>query len=437
MRLTLKRSLSIPISLGNTFMCNKILKHIALLTLLLWNVAPAIATAQQPSQLTIKTITYTFRSPGISEEESFVPQLTGHINKQVQEKINADIRHLFIASRILEDTSAYINSLMKEWSATSRADLQKKMEDMQADAGGSDQSTESYSIPYLSETLFSLNYTLVVEPVGGRPQFFAESIHYDLQTGKRLKLSDFIDVKKVNYDVVQRNGYSIDYYDNNADSIQYVPVDSNDTALKNAIASEDTTDESCDEFYFKQIDGDLHIQFTMQCLGPFPSVYGIQLKYLKESIIDGEFKNELNLWGKNIDDLRGQSLQHAGNKIHFADYDVMNGGGYIVHSNNKTDTTFAISFWISDKSLYYLLEKMPDHTVTDILEFKKDELKGNTIIDSHCVTDKPDAEIIAVVRNDAGNKEYYTHIVKAWRAASVTGKFVNVVAKKVKKCYSE
>lgn len=73
--------------------------------------------------------------------------------------------------------------------------------------------------------------------------------------------------------------------------------------------------------------------------------------------------------------------------------------------------------------------------ITDILEIDKNDLQHKKLTE-YCITKTGwDSEIIALV-NDV-DTEFYTKIIKAWRADRKSGKFRKVRQKNIKKCENE
>ena len=64
-------------------------------------------------------------------------------------------------------------------------------------------------------------------------------------------------------------------------------------------------------------------------------------------------------------------------------------------------------------------------------------MKENKLTE-YCYTNNGvDVEIIALVKVTDNNVEFYTKIIKAWRANRKTGKFEKIAKRKVKKCDNE
>ncbi len=88
-------------------------------------------------------------------------------------------------------------------------------------------------------------------------------------------------------------------------------------------------------------------------------------------------------------------------------------------------------------SYYFSKLKIQKKIIIDILEIDKKELKENKLTE-YCYTNNGvDVEIIALVKDTDNNVEFYTKIIKAWRANRKTGKFEKIAKRKVKKCDNE
>lgn len=158
--------------------------------------------------------------------------------------------------------------------------------------------------------------------------------------------------------------------------------------------------------------------------------------------MQGQMKKSL---GKDIYVLIGKelTLSETGGQIDFDEYSIVSGGGHlIVGEQRKYNEIYSIQYWHSDKESYYLFAKkssrFDNYTVTDVLTIPRKNVVKYKVIDIYCETlQGADPEIIALVKDKEYNPEYYTKIVKAWRANRNTGKFEVVTPSKVKRCGNE
>lgn len=149
--------------------------------------------------------------------------------------------------------------------------------------------------------------------------------------------------------------------------------------------------------------------------------------------------------GKNIYSLIGQDLRTLDCKIDFEDYTITNpGGGYMLQKDNKLSIgDYGISNCYSATSVFYLFVKFEgkdneNELILDILEIDRTHFAGNKMTE-YCETNQKsgDNEIFALVKNNKNNSEFYTKVVKAWRANKKTEKFELVKKKKIKRCGNE
>lgn len=146
-------------------------------------------------------------------------------------------------------------------------------------------------------------------------------------------------------------------------------------------------------------------------------------------------------FGKDIYALIGKEMNPRvyGNRIDFDQYSVNDGGGHLMDTGTKDE--YAVNYLLSDKELFYVFEIRKQGAkyfrVLDILAINKKEASQYMVITSFCETAKgADSGIIALV-NDKDDPEYYTKIVKAWRANPDTGKFEPMKPNQVKRCSNE
>lgn len=148
--------------------------------------------------------------------------------------------------------------------------------------------------------------------------------------------------------------------------------------------------------------------------------------------------------GRNAEAIIGQDYLKFGEIIEFEEYVLHNPkGGYMIpKDSHHPDADFGLSNLYSDTHIYFFFLKFENHAIKkalilDVLELKRSDL-GNSKITEYCETKSgPDSEIFALVPDKEGNPEYYTQIVKAWRANRDTGKFETLRKRKIRRCGNE
>lgn len=413
------------------------MKIFALVTLLLLSISVFSQT-----KIEVDTITVNYKIQGIIDVTSQIPQIKGKINSVAKDKINSDIRKYFMAS-IPKDSAEYVSELLKEYGVLSLDDYFKELNEFEL---GQDEEEEGFEFTYITDNLLNFTYQYYIYPSGGRPGFEFSSIIYDLRTGDKLHFDDFLNIEKDTLIAhLRKNGYRIDWQSDPDTPFLFVPIDEYDEYLKNNIAHIFDEDPSCIEFCFTEKDNEVYLMFIFECAGPYLAEYGISLSFLKPYIKHSEFKNLYKLWGKDIYSLIGYDYLTLGNKIEFQEYTLTNtSSGFLLSNNNKVATDdFGIVFCHSTTKTYYLFIKyqtINDNKkaiITDILEIDKKELKGNLFTEFCETRNGKDSDIVALVKDTGNNPEYYTKIVKAWRANRETGKFERIKKNKIKRCGNE
>lgn len=394
------------------------------------------------TKIEIDTIVVNYRIKDIVDIKSHIPQIKGEINSVARDRINSDIKGYFMAS-IQIDSAKYVSELLKEYGLSTIGEYLEleESEVMPNDEG------EGFEITYLSENLLNFTYSYQNLPYRGRYQFFFKSILYDLRTGNKLNFDDFLSLEKDTLiSIFRKNGYRIDWQ---TDDIPFfiVPIDEFDEYVEKNIKYlfDKNEDFSCIDFYFTEKDNELHLMFKFQCAGPHLADYGIPMSFLQPYISYSEFKNRFKLWGNNIYSLIGYDYLTIGSKIEFQEFTLTNtGSGFLLSNYNKIATDeFGINICHSSTKTYYLFIKYQTVNdkkkaiITDIIELDKNELMGNLFVEFCETKIGGDSEIIALVKDTKDNPEYYTKIIKAWRANRKTGKFESVKKNKIKRCGNE
>ncbi len=142
--------------------------------------------------------------------------------------------------------------------------------------------------------------------------------------------------------------------------------------------------------------------------------------------------------------LKGRILPKAADTILVNKAFIYNGGGYMMSPTDAyPGTIFKIGYWNDRKNTYrifirsYLVESVRTDSITDILQIPQSELTGHTVIEQTCYANTWDEEIIAIIKDDKKQPEYFYNIKRAWRANRKTGLFEKLKKSKVKKCGNE
>lgn len=139
---------------------------------------------------------------------------------------------------------------------------------------------------------------------------------------------------------------------------------------------------------------------------------------------------------KNVYSLIGQDYAKLENKIVFEDYSIQHIGAYLLKKDNF-DNDFGIAeYWSLDKR-FLLFFRISDfeQIITDILEIDNKDLKNRKLTEYCSAKNGFDSEIVAIVKDS--DSEFYTKIIKAWKANRKSGKFEKVNKRKITKCGNE
>ncbi|OAQ43539.1 hypothetical protein A5893_17130 [Pedobacter psychrophilus] len=390
------------------------------------------------NKIVVDTVKLEFNILPIIKIESSIPQLKISSNQLIATKINHDLKRYFFSSTTKSDTSFLLKSFLKD-NLITVAELEDST-DLKADV-----INEFFNISYISNDFINITVERQIEPYGGKNQLFFNSLFYDLRTGNRLSFSDLFSLNTQKLvELLNYQGYRIEYNDVNLDEL-LIKIDANDK-IDNSFLK-DTLEVNCIDFYLKTINKKLFLAFKFQCSGPQPLDYGIPINLLKTYITYSGLKNSLKLWGSGINSLKGKSISNYTSQIDFENYSILEGGGYLISKRNKTsELEFGVSSWFSKDSVFYLFEKhnfinnIKTSNILDILKLSKNDLNDkNSFVFGLCQTQKTnyDSEIIALVKDNKKNPEYFNKIIKAWKANRITQKFEVLDRKKVKKCYNE
>ncbi|MEP7264429.1 MAG: hypothetical protein ABI772_08025 [Bacteroidota bacterium] len=394
-----------------------------------------VSFGQRPdSYITIDTITVTHTIPGIDSLTSFIPQLKSEFNTTIINKINQDIRSYFMAYGIPSDSAEYVKQLFESNDVETLKEYEELKEGESAE--------EFFEVEYQGESFVNIGYQFQVLPYHGQYQFFFTSLIYDLRKGKKLKFADFFSINVNQLTALLESEGNFIYKDGEGSDIKE-KINFGDNAVEEHIQSllNDSTN-SCTEFYFREIEKEMYLCFKFKCYGPQLIDCGIPLSTLKAYIVFPEFKNMFKLWGEGAQSLIGSNISGTGNTINFEKYTVALGGGYLIHDDQKKDSSiYGIMYAHSDSSSFYFFTKHTNNNeiikVLDVLEIKKEDMTNKKWVESYCYTDAVDPELIALVKTNDKEQGYYYNIIKAWRANRQTEKFETVNRNKVKKCENE
>ena len=155
--------------------------------------------------------------------------------------------------------------------------------------------------------------------------------------------------------------------------------------------------------------------------------------------------SQTKIWSKNMNSIIGQDYKTLGDTIVLEDQTITKtGSGYMLSKDNKaSNEDYGIVICRSTKSIFYLFLKFQridsekKEIILDILEIDRTYLTGN-IMTEYCETKNgSDTEILALVKDTKDNPEFYTKVVKAWKANRKSEKFEKISKKKVKRCGNE
>jgi hypothetical protein len=393
-------------------------------------------------KVTIDTIRFSYNFIGSETYDVSYPQLRIEGHEYAASLINADLKTYFVA-----DTLSIYNAKVND--SITIEDLIAERVEFIRDAGPMrpDEFNQGFEITYLDGNLISILVSKNVFPGGGHIMFESYGLQYNLLSGKKFIIDDFLSITNQQLtDAFVQHGYQLNYQD---EGVVMGNIDKDGLELYDHISSLVSRDNSwmmdCANFYIKKEGNDIHLMLRLECAGPMPQDIGVSFDYLKPYITYYEFKNKYGLWGADISQLIGKEISPSKTGIHidFEKYSIEEGGGYIIADDEQQySDLYRIQYWHSDKESYYLLAsnkfRIGNFTVTDVLTIPREDVLKYTLIDAYCETaEGNDPGIIALVKDKEYNPEYYTKIVKAWRANRNTGKFEPVKPKKVKRCGNE
>lgn len=383
------------------------------------------------NKIVIDTVEFHYKIKNIADITSFVPQIESRINSVAQKRINEDLKTYFQATSIKQDSATYVKKLLSDFGVENLNEYfeiikEQKQFNPNYKLGNpyyyGDELEESFNIEYLSKNLLNVTISSQILPYKGQYQFFFKSAFYDLRTGNKLEFNDFFKIPSDSLiKIFNTKGYEFGW-DNETLS-----------TTKEKLKEQVWIDNICPVFYFNIIDSEIWLMIKTLCTGPQLLDFGIPLSELKPYIEYFEFKNKLNLWGKDIESLIGQDYSQLGNKIVFEDYSIKHIGDYLLNKDNY-DTDFGIAEYRSSEKRFLLFIKFGDSekTITDVLEIDKKYLKNKKLAEYCSTKNGINSEIIAIVKDT--DSEFYTEIVKAWKANRTTEKFEKMNKKKIKRC---
>lgn len=399
----------------------------------------------EQNKIVIDTVEFNFKLKNIADITSFVPQIKSGINSVPQKRINDDLKTYFQASSIKEDSATYVNRLLKQYQVDNLKEYFEKIESTTHWRGEfivgnpfyyGDELEEFFKIEYVSSNILNISITNQILPYGGQPQSFFISIFYDLRTGDKLNFNDFLSVPKVVLNQnLQESGYWFEW-DNETQRIEKRPFGYYQE--KYIIDELNFGKDTCYDFYFSTVDNEIYLMIKLKCIHKYMMDFGMPLKKLKPYLEHFEFKNLYNLWGKNASSLIGQDYTKLGHEIVFEDYTIRYIGGELI-PEESLDKSYGIAEYRSAEKRFLLFYKSLDtkKTITDILEIHNKELQGNKLANYCFLKSGAGSKIIAIVKNTDPEPEFYTEILKAWKANRETGKFEKVNKRKIKKCGNE
>lgn len=401
------------------------------------------------AKIKIDTLIVNYKIKDIVEITSYVPQIAGNINTIAKNRINSDLKNYFQASQINVDSVQYVHNLLIDHDMHSLNEYfeMKKQQKLEDPNFRDDVISEDFTVEYLSENLLVVTVNTYIDPYHASRGFILfESLIYDLNNGSKLDFHDLFSIDQNSFIQKMRSrGYLYD-----ADDLIY--FDGSEYGMNLFLDFTDnikklfTEDADCINFYVVKNETEIEVRFKLKCSGPMLMDIGISITQLIPYMKHFEFKNKFSLWGKDIYALEGKAYPVKAKMIAFNDYSITNSGsGYLLPPDlDNPNTEYGITICHSTTSQFYLFLKyenaknMHQTTVIDILEIKRSDMTARRKITEYCETKKgADAEIFALVIDNNDNPEFYTEIVKAWRANRKSEKFEPINKKKIRKCGNE
>ncbi|MFP9098614.1 hypothetical protein ACLI09_06125 [Flavobacterium sp. RHBU_24] len=392
-------------------------------------------------KVVIDTISFKYDFVNVATYDVSYPQLRIEEHDYAASLINNDLKTYFAT-----DTLSIYNAKIKDDFTLEQAIAERKAMTGEGKTLRPDEFLQDFEITCLEGNFISILVSKNVFPAGGRIMFESYGLQYNLLTGEKFIIDDFLSITNQQLtDAFVQHGYQLNYQD---EGVVKGKIDGKGLELYEHISSLVSRDNTwmmdCADFYIKKDGNDIHLLLRLECAGPMPIDIGVSLDYLKPYIAYYEFKNKYKLWGADISQLIGKEISPSktGSYIEFDKYTIKEGGGNILTQNKDNYSyVYSVLYWQSEANSYYVLARnkfrIGSFTVTDILTIPRADVLKYIVVDAYCEKgDGGDQEIIALV-NDKDNPEYYTKIVKAWRANRNTGKFETVKPKQVKRCRNE
>jgi len=389
----------------------------------------------------IDTISFKYDFVNVATYDVSYPQLQIRERERIASRINWDIAKYFATDTLSIYNASVNDSVTINEVIAERAALMGEGEPIRPD-----EFSQGFEVTYLDGNLISILVSTSVFPAGGRLMFDSYGLQYSLLSGKKLEITDFINISPQQLtEAFLQHGYQLEPQNEQVVKREIYRESSELDAHIESFISKSGEKTDCTEFYFKKEGNDIHLVLRLECAGPLPLDIGVSLEYLKPYLTYYEFKNHYKLWGEDIKSLIGKQMSptKTGSYIEFGTYSIVEGGGTVISDVSHAFTdTHAVGYWHSDTESFYVFEvKKPgteNFTVTDVLAIPREDIVKYRLIDSYCETaEGGDPEIIALVNDKEYNSEYYTKIIKAWRANRTTGKFELVKPRKVKRCGNE
>lgn len=392
--------------------------------------------------LAIDTVRTSYHIPNVIRFSSEEPHLKRRSNPIAIESINSDLQNQYSFG----DTINYIEQMLLDFPGQSLGGLIQDRIDYNMYA---DQMENTFSVEYISPHLISFVIQHHNTPYHSRDIIEFKTVTYDLRTGNKMKLEDLFTLKDSTLqELFISHGETLVYEE---DTVRYQPI-LNDEYLTgklqdiaNNLFSPQKEGGSCSCFYLKNLNGKLYLMVKAMCIDPNPLYTELRLclDKLTQYFEFFDFKNIYKQWGRTAKDLIGQKGGSSlGDSIHLSNYSLTGGGGHLINYNFTDSTYYGISYYHSPEAFVYLMERYirgngtAAAVITDVLEIPRAEVINKQVIFEFCESDKPDPELVAIV-SDKGKPEYYTRIVKAWKANRRTEKFEPFSAKSVRRCGNE
>ena len=236
------------------------------------------------SDISIDTIRFHANAYGLYELTSQVPKIRSKKESDVTDKINKTVAPLFLAGLLRFDTSGFAQHTVGIFDSAMVQGV-KEEEDFK----GATFQREGFEIAFPTANMMVVRSSGLIEPAGGRPQYFNRVVTFDLRTGSPITLRDLLSIDAA--ELLKRFnefGYFENEHSDGSTKRQYDLMlgKKYQSKLEEMLGNF----EPCLPGYLKQTKDGLHLQFIDGCFGPTPIIHGVPLKVLEDHVIHNELK---------------------------------------------------------------------------------------------------------------------------------------------------